>query len=209
MPTPCAFARQHALRGQEADAHGVHEWVRGVRGVEHGRAADGRHADAVPVVADARDRALEVPVGRAEPQAVEQRDRPRAHRDDVAQDPADAGRGALERLDRGRVIVRLDLERDGEPAADVDHACVLARALQHALAGRRQPAQERRGMLVAAVLGPQEREDRELEVVRLALQQLPDTVELPVGETKCTMEWLLRDRAQGITIARHPDTLSS
>ena len=57
-------------------------------------------ADAVPVVADAGDRAPEVPVGRAEAQPVEQRDRPRAHRDDVAEDAADAGRGALERLDR-------------------------------------------------------------------------------------------------------------
>ena len=84
-----------------------------------------------------------MPVRRAEPEPVEQRDRPGAHRDDVAEDPADAGRGALERLDRGRVVVRLDLERDGEAVADVDHAGVLAGALQHALALGGQPAQER------------------------------------------------------------------
>ena len=91
-------------------------------------------------MADAGDRAPEVPVGRAEAQPVEQRDRPGAHRDDVAEDPADAGRRALERLDRGRVVVRLDLERDRDPVAEVDHAGVLAGALQHALAASRAAA---------------------------------------------------------------------
>ena len=87
------------LRGKEADAHRVDEAVAGVGLVEDRLAADGRHADAVAVVADAGDRAPEAPVGRAEAQAVEQRNRPRAHRDDVAQDPADPGGRALERLD--------------------------------------------------------------------------------------------------------------
>jgi len=39
-------------------------------------------------------------------------------------------------------------------------------------------------VLVAAVLRPEEREDRELEVVRVAPEQLPDTLGLPVGQTK-------------------------
>jgi hypothetical protein len=46
------------------------------------------------------------------------------------------------------------------------------------------------------VLRPEQREDRELEVVRVAVQQLPDTVELPVGETERPVERLF-DRAQG------------
>ena len=58
----------------------------------------------------------------AEAQRVEDRDRPRADREDVAQDAADAGGRALERLDRARVVVRLDLERAREPVADVDTA---------------------------------------------------------------------------------------
>ena len=70
-----------------------------------------------------------MPVGRAEAEAVEQRDRPGAHRRDVAEDPADAGRGALERLDRRRVVVALDLERDRLAVAEVEHARVLARPL--------------------------------------------------------------------------------
>ena len=51
-------------------------------------------------------------------------------------------------------------------------------------------------MLVAAVLGPEEREDRELEVVRLAFQQRADALVLPVREAECTMERLFRDAAQ-------------
>ena len=75
-----------------------------------------------------------MPVGLGEAQAVEERNRPRAHRDDVAQDPADSGRGALERLDGGRMVVALDLERDREAVAEIEDAGVLARALQHARA---------------------------------------------------------------------------
>jgi hypothetical protein len=39
-------------------------------------------------------------------------------------------------------------------------------------------------VLVATVLGPEEREDGELEVVRVPPEQLPDTVRLPVGQTE-------------------------
>ena len=125
---------QHALGREQPDAHRVHERVLGVRLVERGLAADGRHPDAVSVVADPGDGAAEVPVGRAEPERVEERDRARAHRDDVAQDPADSRRRSLERLDGRRVVVRLDLERDGDAAAEVHDAGVLARPLQHAVA---------------------------------------------------------------------------
>jgi hypothetical protein len=51
-------------------------------------------------------------------------------------------------------------------------------------------------MLVAAVLRPEQREDRELEVVRIAAQEDLDTVKLSVGETERAVEWLLGDRAQ-------------
>jgi hypothetical protein len=44
-------------------------------------------------------------------------------------------------------------------------------------------------MLVAAVLGPEEGEDRQLEVVRLAREQLDDALELPVGQAQLLMEW--------------------
>ena len=119
-----------------------------VRRVEDELAADRRHADAVAVAADAADDAVdEVPRPRrrriAEPERVEDRDRAGAHREDVAQDPADAGRGALVRLDRARVVVRLDLERDREPVADRDDAGVLAGPGDDALAAGRQRPQQR------------------------------------------------------------------
>ena len=125
---------------QQADAHRVDEAVVAVRLVEDRLAADGRDADRVPVVADPGDCTAEVVVGLGEAQPVEERDRPRAHRHDVAEDPADAGRGSLERLDRGGMVVRLDLECDGLALAEVDHACVLAGALQNAFSLRREAA---------------------------------------------------------------------
>ncbi len=153
---------------------------------------------------DPRDRPPEVPVGRAEAEPVEQRDRARAHRDDVTEDAADAGGGALERLDRGRMVVRLGLERDREPAADVDHAGVAARPLQDARAAGRQPPEQRRRVLVAAVLGPEQREDRKLEVVRRTLEQLLDTLVLAVGEPEATVQ-RFRDGAQGASVSGASD----
>jgi hypothetical protein len=85
------------------------------------------------------------------------------------------------------MVVALDLERDRLAVAEVEHSRVLARSLEDALATRRQPLQEQRRVLVAAVLRPEEREDCELEVVRLALEQVADTVELPVREAEGAM----------------------
>ena len=60
-------------------------------------------------------------------------------------------------------------------------------------------------MLVAAVLRPQQREDRELEVVGLALQQAADTAELAVREAQGTVQRLFGDRAQEPILARVSD----
>jgi len=53
-------------------------------------------------------------------------------------------------------------------------------------------------VLVPAVLRPEEREDGELEVVRVAAEKLPDSFRLPVGETKGAVERLLSDLRQAI-----------
>ena len=124
---------------EQADGHHVDQRVALVGGVEHELAAHRGHADAVAVAADAAHDAVdEVARPRvrriAEAQRVEHRDRARAHREDVAQDPADAGRGALVRLHRGRVVVALDLERDRQAVADRDHARLLADAGDDVLA---------------------------------------------------------------------------
>jgi len=55
-------------------------------------------------------------------------------------------------------------------------------------------------MLVAAVLGPEEREDGELEVVRIPPEQGADTVVLPVREAEGSMEWLCRNTAQARSV---------
>jgi hypothetical protein len=104
----------------------------------------------------------------AEAETVEQRDRPRTHRRDVAEDPADSCGGALERLDGRGVVVALGFERDREAVAEIEHACVLAGALEHARPVARQAPEQEGGVLVAAVLRPEQGEHGELEVVGLA-----------------------------------------
>ena len=97
----------------------------------------------------------------------------------------------------------LDLERDRLAVAEVDDAGVLARALEHARRRGREALEEQRRVLVAAVLRPEQREDGELEVVRVAPEQLADTVELPVGEAEGAVERLFRDLRQVISLAGH------
>jgi hypothetical protein len=94
------------------------------------------------------------------------------------------------------MVVALDLERHGLTVAEVDDAGVLARPLEDARAGCRQPPEQRRRVLVRAVLRPEQREDRELEVVRLALEQLADAVQLVVGQAERAVERLSGDRRQ-------------
>ena len=85
---------------------------------------------------------------RSEAQRIQQKFRPRAHRKDVANDSADAGGRALERLDRARMIVTLDLERDGPAIADIDHAGVFFAGLdENVRPGRRKFFNSRREFL--------------------------------------------------------------
>jgi hypothetical protein len=51
------------------------------------------------------------------------------------------------------------------------------------------------------VLGPEEREHRELEVVGLPAQEGDDAVELPVREAELTVERLFHDGAQEVILA--------
>src|SRR5439155_16067057 len=119
----------------------------------------------------------------------EDRHGPGAHGEDVAKDPADARRGALVRLHRARVVVRFDLERDGEPVTDRDDAGILARPRDDAFAGGRQRPQERLRALVRAVLAPHHAEHRELEVVRVPAEAVANRDELVVGQPERSMEW--------------------
>ena len=145
-----------------------------------------------PIPPTARENAWS---GSAKRRPSSKRDRPRSHGDDVAEDPADPGRRALERLDGGRVVVAFDLERDGQSVPEVEHAGVLTRSLEDARAARGEPLQKERRVLVAAVLGPEEREHRQLEVVRVPREQRADSLVLPVREAECAMERRFRHAA--------------
>ena len=85
--------------------------------VKYALAANVGHAHTVAVVADAGDGVREEPplmrlLEVAKPNRVEERDRPRPHRNDVAEYAANSRRSTLERLDRRRVVVALDFESD-------------------------------------------------------------------------------------------------
>jgi hypothetical protein len=103
------------------------------------------------------------------------------------------------------MVVALDLERDRLAVAEVDHAGVLARPLQHAGPAARQSPEQESGVLVPAVLRPEQGENGQLEMVRLPLQQLADTVELPVGETERPVERLFDDLRQAAIVSGKDD----
>ena len=166
-----------------------------VRGLEVDLAADRGDADRVAVVGDPGDGVVEQVAGAAraelaEPQRVEDRDRPGAHREHVAQDAAHPRGRALERLHGAGVVVGLDLERHGQPVPHVDGPRVLAGADHHRWALGGQSVQELLRVLVRAVLGPHEREDRKLHLVGLAPELLDDQRVLGVGQAESAVSRL-------------------
>lgn len=179
---PGGLGQVDVLVLHHADAAGVDERVALVAGVEDDLAADVRQAEAVPVAADARDDARQDPpgvgvVGRTEAQRVDDRDRAGTHGEDVADDAADAGGRALVGLDVRGVVVRLHLEGDRVPLADVDHTGVLADADEHRVVGGDLLAELLEvdlAALVGAVLGPHHGVHGELGAGGTAAQDLAD-----------------------------------
>ncbi len=171
------FRAHHFAFSDQSQAERVDENIGVVRGVEHHFACDGRHTHAIAVTANPADHAAEqVPraqmVERSELERVHARDRPRAHRKNVAQDSADPGRRALVRLHERRMVMAFDF-KDRRPAvADVDRTGVLARPLHHELALRRQLSQMDARRFVRAMLRPHDRENAELGVGRSAPDDL-------------------------------------
>ena len=113
-----------------------------------------------------------------EAQRIQHGDGARAHGENVAQDAADAGGRALERLDVARVIVRFDLEGDGEAVADVDDAGILARALHHLRGLRGQALEMDAAGFVGAVLAPHHAEDAEFGEIGLAAEDFQDALRI-------------------------------
>ena len=125
-----------------------------------------------------------------EAQRVHERDRPRADREDVADDPADPRRSTLVGLDGRRVVVALDADGDREPVADVDDARTLARPHEHPGRLGREAPEVRLRRLVRAVLRPHHRVHGELELGRLPLEQPHDRVQLVVRQPQSAVQWL-------------------
>src|SRR4051812_15482849 len=123
----------------DAEGKGVDQDVRVVRVVEEYLAADGRHADAVAVAADAGDDAGEE-IARArmlegaEAKRVERSDRPRPHRENIAEDAAYARGRSLIRFDKRGMVVALHFEDSREAVSDIHDAGVFSGALYDRLA---------------------------------------------------------------------------
>src|SRR5579875_1632037 len=121
----CTFGARKKQLFAFGDAHGQHvdQRIMGIARLELNLSADRRHAKAVSVERDAADDSIEnSPVARrifftnsgrserAKTQGIEHRNGARAHGENVAQNSAYTGCCTLKRLDKARVIVRLDLE---------------------------------------------------------------------------------------------------
>src|ERR1017187_6134926 len=161
---------------QQPDRHRIDQRIAGVAWRKADFASEGRNADAVTLVTHALDDAGEqiavtCVIEGPEPQRVEHRHRAGAHGEDVAQDPAHAGGGALIWFDGTRVIVRLDLERHRPSFRQPKYAGVLTGTLDHLRAVNRKSPQHRLGVLVGAVLRPQGGKDAQLGQGRDSLQQ--------------------------------------
>src|SRR6185437_154402 len=92
--------------------------------------------------------------GAAETQRVEECDRPRPHRENVAHYAADPGCRPLIGLDEGRMVVALDLEDDGVAVADIDDAGIFSRAANHPRPLGRQCLEPNLRRFIGAVLAP-------------------------------------------------------
>jgi hypothetical protein len=130
----------------EAHRHGIDQAIAVIAAMKAHLAADRGHAEGIAVAADAGNDAADQRARLrvlwiAERQRVEAGDRPRPHGEDVAQNAADAGGGALIGLDVARMVMALHLEHDRESVADVDDAGILARPLNHPGRLGRQRAQ--------------------------------------------------------------------
>src|ERR1700682_1846815 len=99
----------------------------------------------------------------AEAQRVQTKHRPRAHGKDVADDSANAGGWALERLNCTWMIVTLDLEGDFPATANIHNAGIFFTGLhQNIGSGRRKFLQFFSRIFVRAVLAPHHGKDSEL-----------------------------------------------
>src|SRR5262249_10133492 len=98
-------------------------------------------------------------------------DRPCPHREDIADNPADAGSGALERLDGAGVVVGLDFEGNRQSVTDVDDTGVFFAGANEDLAGLGgKRLKQRATVLIRTMLAPHDGENAELSISRFAAE---------------------------------------
>ena len=161
--------------------HRVDENIAVVALVEIRRAADGRHPEAIAIGTDSGDDARNKMararmIWRAETQKVQACNRPRAHRENVAQDAANARRRALKGLDEGGVVMALHLEDAGLPIADVDDAGIFARPLDDPRRLGGKFAQVNARGFIRAMLVPHCRENTKLGEGRRTADKRKDAI---------------------------------
>ena len=186
------LSEHEAFGRKNPEAQHVHQWVAGVGGIEHGFAADGGYAHRIAVTGNAADDAFGDPatarvVERTESQRIHQRDRTCAHREDVAQDAANTCGCTLVGLNCRGVIMRFDADGRCNSVANIDNAGIFARTNKHprSFGGKTLEMHSRR--LVGAVLGPHDREHRQLEVVGVAVEDLADVFVFGVSQAEGTV----------------------
>ena len=161
----------------DADGHRVDDDIAVIGRIEIGLAANGRHADAIAVAADAGNHALHEMlhlrmVGPPEAQCVQVRNGASAHRKDIPQDTADAGGSTLIGLDIGGMVMALHLEDRRLTVADIDDAGIFARAADHLGTGGRQLLQMQARGFIGTMFRPHHREDAEFGDIRLAAERV-------------------------------------
>ena len=160
-----------------ANGHRVDDDIAVIGRIEIGLAADCRYADAIAVAADTGNHALDQMLhlrmlGPSETQGIEIGHGPRAHRKDIAQDAADAGRCALIGFDIGRMVVALHLEDRRLTVTNIDDAGIFAGATDHLRAGGGQFLEMQARGLVGTMFRPHHRENTEFGDIRLAPQRV-------------------------------------
>jgi hypothetical protein len=100
------------------------------------------------------------------------------------------------------MVVALDLEANRPAVTEVEHARILTGALQDAFTRGGKSFEEESRVLVAAVLRPEEREHRQLEVVGLPPEQFDNARKFPVGQSERAVDGLFGDLRQVIQCRR-------